>query len=359
MTNPAAEVTLEVVAATDPAATFDALVPALLGSLRRRGLVVESRTDGSIRDGGATIGRVVRYDRGRGLELEWIPTPWAPGTACRMRLTISPRESGSGVRLEVTQGSTSLGLSGDDLTEWTAASVIAPVIAAWTPPAVGEWLTDVRARRPSGISARATYGDPTYHWPNFLLILDRIALGPSDRLLEVACGGGAFLRRALESGCRATGVDHSPEMVELAREQNAGAIDTGRAEILEGDAANLPVPDAEFTCCVNTGAIGFFPDPGAALAEMRRALRPGGRLAVYSGTAALRGTPAAPEPIASRIRFFEPDELTALARDAGFEDVRAEMPDLEPYARKAGLPEDVIAFFRGVEGSILLSARRP
>ena len=61
----------------------------------------------------------------------------------------------------------------------------------------------------------------------------------------------------------------------------------------------------------------FLPQPVAALAECRRVLAPQGRLAVYTTSPALRGTPAAPEPLAARGHFYEDEELADLARRAG------------------------------------------
>jgi hypothetical protein len=61
----------------------------------------------------------------------------------------------------------------------------------------------------------------------------------------------------------------------------------------------------------------FLPDSIAVLCECRRVLAPGGRLALYTTSPALRGTSAAPEPLASRGQFYEDDELAELARQAG------------------------------------------
>ena len=77
---------------------------------------------------------------------------------------------------------------------WLAGGVIAPVMRAATPRLFGDWFTDRYARRPAGPQSRATYADPLYHYPNFAVILEELALTADDYLLEVGCGGGALLR---------------------------------------------------------------------------------------------------------------------------------------------------------------------
>jgi hypothetical protein len=64
--------------------------------------------------------------------------------------------------------------------------------------------------------------------------------------------------------------------------------------------------------------------------------------------------------MASRLTFYESDELEALARRADFEDVRVIRPDLEPYTRKAGVPAYALPLFEGGKdgGARFLVARR-
>lgn len=61
----------------------------------------------------------------------------------------------------------------------------------------------------------------------------------------------------------------------------------------------------------------FLPDPIAALGECCRVLRTGSRVAIWTVSLKLRGTDAAPEPLARRSCFYQDEELAALARRAG------------------------------------------
>jgi ubiquinone/menaquinone biosynthesis C-methylase UbiE len=141
-------------------------------------------------------------------------------------------------------------------------------------------------------------------------------------LLDVGCGGGVFLKRALETGCTGVGLDHSREMVRLAR-----TTTEGRARIVHGSAENLPFGDGEFTALSCLVAFFFFPDPVAVLREFRRVLsQERGRMAIYTTAPEMKGTPAAPYPLATRGHFYEDDELAGVAREAGLS-VEVRRPD--------------------------------
>ena len=191
---------------------------------------------------------------------------------------------------------------------------------------VREWridrMTDRVARRPHGGSARETYAAADVHSFAWAPVLDALQLTQGDTLLDVGCGGGVFINRALETGCTAVGVDHSREMVRLARK-----ITAGRARIVEGSADDLPFGDGEFTAISSLIAFFFFPDPVAALREFRRVLSPErGRMAIYTTAPEMKGTPAAPYPLATRGHFYEDDELAGLAREAALSAVEVRRP---------------------------------
>jgi ubiquinone/menaquinone biosynthesis C-methylase UbiE len=104
---------------------------------------------------------------------------------------------------------------------------------------------------------------------------DWLATRAQGRLLEVAVGTGRNLG-LYPPGVAVTGVELSPEMLAIARRHSASLrLDV---DLREGDAQRLPFDDASFdtvVCCLGLCTI---PDPRRALAEMHRALVPGGRL---------------------------------------------------------------------------------
>ena len=177
-------------------------------------------------------------------------------------------------------------------------------------------MTDRVARRPHGRKAREVYGADDAHSFAWEPVLGALALAPGDRLLDVGCGGGVFLRRALETGCAAVGLDHSPEMVALAQA-------TSGVPVLEGRAEALPFADGEFTAVSCLVAFFFFDDPVRVLREIRRVLAPGRGLDRDLHDAARgKGTPAAPYPLATRGHFYTDAELEALPLAAGFGESR-------------------------------------
>jgi SAM-dependent methyltransferase len=209
---------------------------------------------------------------------------------------------------------------------WVTGTVVAPALVAGSPSGLADWLTDRIARRPSGVSQREQWAsmhqDAGGHRGGFDAILDALRPGPGDHLLDIGPGSGVLIREALERGATASAIDHSADMVRVTRETNADAVADGRLTVEEGDAAKLPYPDGSFTRVALAHVFFFLPDPLAVLRESYRVLREGGRLAAFTIPPSMRGHPhAAPEPIASRMFFYEDDELERLAREAGFEHV--------------------------------------
>lgn len=106
-------------------------------------------------------------------------------------------------------------------------------------------------------------------------------LGPAagGHLLDLGCGRGGpglWVARALPA--RLTGIDASPLGVELATARAAAFLPPGRAEFRVATFEATGLPDGSVDAAMSVDALPFTPDPAAALAEIRRVLRPGGRL---------------------------------------------------------------------------------
>lgn len=305
------------------------------------------------------VAKILQWDPGKGIRFQWHPPEWAGKEPTEVEVRIVPE--GEGTRVTVEHRGFGHGLladQGEELVGWFASEVAASLFRATAPSRVGDWVTDRKARRPSGPTGRQVYRDPIYHRPNFGAILEGLHLTPQDSLLEVGCGGGAFLKDALKSGCKAAAIDHSLDLLHVAEEQNQEAIAEERLELVYSEADRIPFASGRFTAAVMTGVLSFLPDAPATFREIFRAMAPGGRLAVYTGTKELRGTPAAPEPVASRVHWYEDHELAALAKNAGFTEVHVSRPNLLRFAKAAGVPREAWAIFEG-RGSQLLWARKP
>jgi len=161
------------------------------------------------------------------------------------------------------------------------------------------------------------------------VVCDTARIEPGDRVVDVGCGTGALtLEAAARAGATGTvaGVDPSPDMLDVARRK------TGPITWVEGSAERLPLPDRSVDAAVSQFALMFFDDRAAGLAQMRRVLRPGGRLAVAvcdaversAGYAALADLldrlfgRAVGDAFRSPFSAGDPEHLRRIADEAGF-----------------------------------------
>jgi demethylmenaquinone methyltransferase/2-methoxy-6-polyprenyl-1,4-benzoquinol methylase len=164
----------------------------------------------------------------------------------------------------------------------------------------------------------------------------RAVVRPGNAVLDAACGTGDLALLAARAGAQVTGLDFSKAMLERARRKAPGV------EFVQGDLLSLPFPDALFDAATVGFGVRNVADLPRALSELRRVLKPGGRLAILEITRprgllrvfyslwfdrivpllgkVLPGGEAYTYLPASVKRFPGPDELAAMFE--GFEDVR-------------------------------------
>jgi len=170
------------------------------------------------------------------------------------------------------------------------------------------------------------------------ILLDAVKITPGDRVLDVASGPGSVaIPAALRAGRtgKVVACDISPAMLEVGR-RTPVAGDAAPITWVECPAAQLIIADGDFDAVTCQHGLQFFPDRPAALTEMHRALRPGGRLGVAVWTrqsespgfaalaTALRevlGDEVADRYAAGPWGLPEASDLAALIEAAGFADV--------------------------------------
>ncbi|WP_415853512.1 class I SAM-dependent methyltransferase [Sinomonas sp. G460-2] len=94
------------------------------------------------------------------------------------------------------------------------------------------------------------------------------------RILDAGCGSGPLAAALIAKGAVVTGFDSSPTMIELARQRLGGSADLRVADLSHP----LPFADGSFDDVVSSLVLHYLEDWSAPLAELRRVLRPGGRL---------------------------------------------------------------------------------
>jgi arsenite methyltransferase len=165
------------------------------------------------------------------------------------------------------------------------------------------------------------------------LIREALGARPGERILDAGCGPGFYVSELLDEvdpGGSVVGVDVSPQMLAVAARRTEGRPGV---ELLEGSVGSLPVKDDEFDGAICVQVLEYVEDATAALAEIRRTLRPGGRAVVWDVDWATvswhSNDPARMERV---LRGWDdhlthpslPRTLAARMRTAGFTDVRAE-----------------------------------
>jgi arsenite methyltransferase len=165
------------------------------------------------------------------------------------------------------------------------------------------------------------------------LIREALGARPGERILDVGCGPGFYVAELLDEVGRegsVVGVDGSAAMLAVAAHRCHG-----RANVAfhEADVLSLPVESAGFDGAISVQVLEYVQEVEAALAEMHRTLRPGGRLVVWDvdwETVSWRSSDL--DRMARLLRDWDahlahpslPQTLTAQLRAAGFADVQME-----------------------------------
>ena len=129
--------------------------------------------------------------------------------------------------------------------------------------------------------AHTRYSENTSDW--HALFTEALKIVPGEKVIDVGCGPGGVHGRLSRAGALVSGIDASPGMVAEARAQ---AEQHGlNVEVQVGDAEHLPFPDDQFDAALCCHMLYHVPDIRKALTELRRVVRPGGRVLISTNAA--------------------------------------------------------------------------
>jgi SAM-dependent methyltransferase len=184
-----------------------------------------------------------------------------------------------------------------------------------------------QAHHPRGAAGRVTAWEMAHRPSNrqrSRWVVSLLGVGPTSRVLEIGFGPGLAVAALARAGAgHVYGIDHSAVMVRQASRRNAAAVRAGRVTLMRAPVDQIPPAlDGRFDAIVAINALAFWPAPAERLAELRRRLAPGGRLAVAS-------QPRCPGATADTSRKAA-GEIEGLLADAGFTQIRTETLRLSP-----------------------------
>jgi arsenite methyltransferase len=196
------------------------------------------------------------------------------------------------------------------------------------------------------------------------MVREALAAVRGDRVLDVGCGPGFYcleLAEIVGSSGSVMGVDSSPAMLELARSRCTGRDNIG---LVEGEATALPVESGTFDGAVCVQVLEYVADADAGLAELHRALRPGGHAVVWDVDWATVSIFSRDTTLTERVlRAWDehladpslPRTLGARLRSAGFEEVRVAAyafasSERDPESYGAALVPLIATFVAGRQG---------
>lgn len=184
-----------------------------------------------------------------------------------------------------------------------------------------------QAHRPRGVAGRVTAWEMAHRPSNRQRgswVVSLLDIQPTDRVLEIGFGPGLAVADLVRAGAgHVYGIDHSGVMLRQAARRNAAAIRAGRVTLVEASVDQIPPALAgPFDAVLAINSLAFWPAPVERLAELRRRLAPGGRIAVASQPRCLGATATTSRSAAH--------DIEDLLRGAGFTYRSTEILPLSP-----------------------------
>ncbi len=159
--------------------------------------------------------------------------------------------------------------------------------------------------------------------------LSHLSPNKTDQVLDIGCGGGANIAALLQmcSEGMVKGIDHSELSVEKSIQINQAAVNTGRCEVIQGSATELPYPNGSFDIVTAFETIYFWPEIENAFKGIYSVLKDGGQFMICNEVDGEIVRAERWQKIIKGMRVYCAAEIKELLQSAGFDDISV---DVEP-----------------------------
>ena len=156
--------------------------------------------------------------------------------------------------------------------------------------------------------------------------LQQVSIENNFKILDVGCGGGRTIQKLASVACAGLvcGVDYASGSVAVSRRKNAELIKRGLAEVREASVSQLPFADSSFDLATAVETQYYWPDLVNDMKEVRRVLKPGGRLVIIAETYKGGRLDPLKAPVMKLLKssHLSADDQRELFLKAGYDDVQ-------------------------------------
>jgi ubiquinone/menaquinone biosynthesis C-methylase UbiE len=165
--------------------------------------------------------------------------------------------------------------------------------------------------------------------------LTHITIRPDFTVLDVGCGGGKTVNRLAEQvpNGKVYGIDYSPTMVEFTKKLNRKYVEEGKVEIAEAQVDQTGFPDGTFDLVTAVETYYFWPNLPAAFQEIKRILKPGGKLLMVNELIkdGIYDVDQAEIIAKTHVRLYPLGEIRRMLEATGFDSVKVSVKDKMPW----------------------------
>lgn len=165
--------------------------------------------------------------------------------------------------------------------------------------------------------------------------LTHVTINPDFKVLDVGCGGGKTVNRlaALIPDGKVYGIDYSPDMVAFTRKLNKKYVEEGKVEVVEGKVDNTGFPDGIFDLVTAVETYYFWPSLPAAFQEIKRILKPDGKLLIVNELImdGIYDVDQAEIIRKTHVRLYPLEQIQEMLELAGFVSVKVSVKDKMPW----------------------------